>query len=271
MMQSRHNPDWPADLGPSWPELGWVPAPRYLLRRRRVLARLNALDRDRLLEIGCGAGALLHELAAMGFDGEGLDASAQAVEVAARIAATAVRPVAIHAAPQPGWGHRFGTLVAMEVLEHIEDDVGALAGWREWLQPGGALVLSVPAHVQSWSAADEWAGHVRRYDEADLRRVLVAAGYTLESIECYGFPLGNLLDVFSRRGYARAVIRRADGSPDRQANNDRSGVDRGAALRSFGLVSSLPGRAALAIAYLLQAMFSRTRFGTGFIVVARRT
>jgi SAM-dependent methyltransferase len=269
-MQSRRDPDWPADLGPSWPALGWVPAPRYLLRRRRVLARLRTFTRGRLLEIGCGAGALLHELTAMGFDAEGLEASAQALDVAARISAAAPRPLTIHGTPQPGWQQRFDTLVALEVLEHIDDDIGALAGWREWLQPGGALVLSVPAHVQSWSAADEWAGHVRRYDETDLRDALVGAGYRLEAIECYGFPLGNLLDVLSRRGYARGVIRRADGTPDRQANNDRSGVDRGAAMKSFGLVSSLPGRAALGVAYALQAMFARTRLGTGFVAVARR-
>ena len=45
--------------GISFPERGWVPAPRYLLRRDRVLRLLARLPVGRLLEIGCGSGALL--------------------------------------------------------------------------------------------------------------------------------------------------------------------------------------------------------------------
>lgn len=269
-MQKRENSTWSNVLGPSWPELGWVPAPRYLLRRNRILKQLGSLEQGRLLEIGCGAGALLYELAARGFESEGLDASEQAVDIASRIAATSRRRVAIHSAPAPEWNECFSSVVAMEVLEHIEDDIAALKIWRSWLRPGGALLLSVPAHTRRWSAADEWAGHVRRYDENDLRVCLTSAGFRLQSIECYGFPLGNILDVLSRRSYARGVIRHIDGTPDRKANNDRSGIDRGAALRQFGVLSSIGGRAALQVAYVLQAMFSRGQLGTGFIAVARR-
>lgn len=54
-------------FGPVAPELGWVPAPRYLLRRSRVLRLLATVERGRLLEIGCGAGVLCQEVARLGF------------------------------------------------------------------------------------------------------------------------------------------------------------------------------------------------------------
>ena len=43
------------------PEMGWVPPFRYLLRRSRILSLLRTVPRGALLEIGCGAGALLYK------------------------------------------------------------------------------------------------------------------------------------------------------------------------------------------------------------------
>ena len=57
-----------AFLGPAAPDLGWVPAPRYLMRRARIRALLEALDPGRLPEVGPGAGALLIEGARRGFE-----------------------------------------------------------------------------------------------------------------------------------------------------------------------------------------------------------
>src|SRR5688572_255286 len=64
------------------PELGWVPAPRYLLRRHRALNLLKGLPRGRVLEVGCGAGALLNDLAGLGYDCTALESSSEARRVA---------------------------------------------------------------------------------------------------------------------------------------------------------------------------------------------
>ena len=46
-------------LGPAAPDLGWVPAPRYLMRRARILRQLSTIPTGRLLEVGPGAGMIL--------------------------------------------------------------------------------------------------------------------------------------------------------------------------------------------------------------------
>lgn len=66
---------------------------------------------------------------------------------------------------------------AFDVLEHLEDDAGALQSWRQILEPGGWLVLTVPAYPLLWSRHDEANRHYRRYDATTLRVALVASGF----------------------------------------------------------------------------------------------
>src|SRR6185437_14764027 len=80
-----------ATLGPSAPEHGWVPAPRYLLRRAQILRELRTLQPCETLEIGPGAGMLLHELDARGFRCQALEMSEAARAVADTLAHEAGR------------------------------------------------------------------------------------------------------------------------------------------------------------------------------------
>ncbi len=257
-------------LGPAWPDLGWVPAPRYLMRRAMARPELLALRRGRLLEVGCGAGALLQECRAEGFSCTGLEASPEALALARDIDATTGAGVTLRGTPGEDWDGGFSTVVALEVLEHIEDDAAALAQWRRWMSDDGRLVLSVPAHRSRWGPADEWAGHVRRYDRGDLVDVLHRQGFSIDSIACYGFPVGNVLDAIGQRHYRRAVIRDAHGHADRAANNDRSGIDRKDVTRLHRVLSSLPSRLLLRAAFACQRWFARTDLGIGYLVVARK-
>jgi SAM-dependent methyltransferase len=261
-------------LGPAWPSLPWAPAPRYLLRRDRVLRHVVKLPPGRVLEAGCGVGALLHELGRMGHEAHGFETSTAALHLAARANAAEDEShrIFLHDTVGRDWRDSFDTMIAMEVLEHIEDDQAALAQWHGWLKPGGVMLLSVPAHMRRWSAADEWAGHVRRYERSDLEEKLSAAGFTVQTIECYGFPVGNILDRFSKRQYAARVLRREDGTPDRQANNDRSGIDRGPAImKAYRWLSSPVGKLALGLATATQGLFVKGDIGTGFVAVARKS
>lgn len=65
-------------LGPSFPDQGWVPAPRYLMRRARILEMARDLPAGRLLETGPGAGTLLIEFASDGYRCEALELSDEA-------------------------------------------------------------------------------------------------------------------------------------------------------------------------------------------------
>jgi SAM-dependent methyltransferase len=63
----------------------------------------------------------------------------------------------------------FDLAVAFDVLEHIEDDVKAVAELKRVLKPGGRFVFSVPANQALFSAHDRALGHFRRYSKSSTR------------------------------------------------------------------------------------------------------
>ena len=72
------------------------------------------------------------------------------------------------------------TVVAINVLEHLPDDVGALQALARLVRPGGRLVLWVPAHMALYGDFDRKVGHVRRYSPALLRQTARFAGLDVE-------------------------------------------------------------------------------------------
>ena len=75
-------------------------------------------------------------------------------------------------------GDPVSTIVAINVLEHIEDDAGALRALASMVEPGGRIVLWVPGYEQLYGDFDRAVGHVRRYTPRTLRSAIVAAGLT---------------------------------------------------------------------------------------------
>ncbi len=68
------------------------------------------------------------------------------------------------------------TVVAVNVLEHIEDDSATLRSMAQMVEPGGRIVLWVPGYMQLYGDFDRRVGHVRRYTPATLRAAIVGAG-----------------------------------------------------------------------------------------------
>lgn len=255
-------------FGPVAPELGWAPPIRYLLRRRRILRLLQHLPAGNLLEIGSGSGALLHELAEAGHDAIGLETSTQARSMAEAIAVAGRGNQRLVTSPAPSWAGHFHLVCAFDVLEHIADDGQALDEWLSWLRPGGRLCLSVPAHGHRWGAGDEWAGHYRRYDRHPLKALLRGRGLVIEHFECYGFPLANLTELLGNRTYRRLLANRNREYAKEEASS-LSGVDRGEYLQLFRKLDTVYGRVALRMAMAMQALTSRTDWGSGYLLLAR--
>jgi SAM-dependent methyltransferase len=253
--------------GPSLPEAGWVPAPSYLLRRRRILALLEDQKPGRYLEVGCGAGALLYDLQARGFECHALETSPDALALAHRLHAEHPQ-VQISDREQPDWPRAFDYLAAFEVLEHIKDDCAALEKWKGWLKPGGKLLLSVPAHKRKWNASDVWAGHYRRYERGQLLELLQHTGFEILHQESYGFPLANLIEPIRARHHGRQLAARSsDGG--KQARSHQSGINRSLEARLYPLQSSWFGVLAMRCAFGLQRLSLRSDLGTGYLVFAR--
>jgi len=136
-------------------------------------------DARSFLEIGCGTGFVLQAVARalphLALSGselfvDGLSVAAERVPHAQLFQMDAARVP---------FRERFDVIGAFDVLEHVEDDVGALAGFARALTPGGGVVLSVPQHAWLWSAQDEHAHHVRRYAAQELTQLLEIAGFEI--------------------------------------------------------------------------------------------
>jgi len=75
---------------------------------------------------------------------------------------------------------RLDTIVALNVVEHIEDDIGALATMRTMLAPGGRIVILVPALQSIYGEMDRELGHFRRYGRRNLGAAFAKAGFRVD-------------------------------------------------------------------------------------------
>ncbi len=82
----------------------------------------------------------------------------------------------------------YSSLVAFNVLEHIEDDLRALRAGHRLLVPGGVVVMFVPAFMFAMGRFDRTVGHYRRYTKRTLRAAYEAAGLEVEKIHYVNAP-----------------------------------------------------------------------------------
>jgi len=151
----------------------------WYVARRDILADYVARYADlpkgaKILEIGCGTG---HNLPMLGQFGE---VDAIEIDAAAREIATRRLGKPVGAAPLPELSGvergSYDMIAVLDVVEHIEDDVGALRAMAACLKPGGKILVTVPAHQWMWSAHDVVNHHKRRYSKRTLTGALRAAG-----------------------------------------------------------------------------------------------
>lgn len=71
-------------------------------------------------------------------------------------------------------------LTALDVLEHVEDDAGAIAEFARVLKPGGIAVITVPALQILWSDWDESLHHFRRYSRENFLRLVRTPPFSIE-------------------------------------------------------------------------------------------
>jgi len=82
-------------------------------------------------------------------------------------------------------GERFDTIICLNVLEHVDEDIRSLVEMRGLLTRGGRLVLLVPALPALYGTMDRALGHHRRYKHDALAELLRATGYTVAHIEYF--------------------------------------------------------------------------------------
>jgi SAM-dependent methyltransferase len=139
-----------------------------------VIARLGLPQRARILDAGCGSGRNMVELARRGTV-TGIELSETSVALARQRDAGEV--VAGSVLEMPFAEDSFDLAVSLDVIEHLEDDLGALRELRRTVAPGGSLLVTVPAYQWLWSGHDEINHHHRRYTRRSLQRVAEQAGW----------------------------------------------------------------------------------------------
>lgn len=148
----------------------------------------------RVLEVGYGHGLYTRMLSEVCPRVTGLDIVPVDPDVAAELPGNVSLVQGDITVPGLGKNYssdRFDAIVALNVLEHIEDDVAALSNLRATLSAGGVVVVLVPAHEALYGDLDRLAGHYRRYSGEQLRALLEAA--ELEVVQSRYFnPIGGL-------------------------------------------------------------------------------
>ncbi len=161
--------------------------------------RLDLHAGDRLLDIGCGFGRHSYEALRRGADVVSSDfALPELIEVDGLVSAMESEgelPDGVSSAScnsdvtqLPFPDDSFDRIIASEILEHIDDDVAALAELVRVLRPGGTLAATVPSHLPErvcWALSDEYhapkveGGHVRIYGRGELAHRMGDAGLTV--------------------------------------------------------------------------------------------
>jgi SAM-dependent methyltransferase len=146
--------------------------------RRRVLnqvvSRLGLPVSSRILDAGCGSGRNMVELARYG-KVTGIELSEVALATAREREVGEVVDGSVM--DMPFAEDSFDLAVCLDVIEHLEDDRGALRELRRVVVPGGMLLVTVPAYQWLWSSHDTVHHHYRRYRRSTLLRAAREAGW----------------------------------------------------------------------------------------------
>jgi SAM-dependent methyltransferase len=217
----------------------------------------------RVLEVGCGTGNVLRVLDRACRHGHvvGMDLFAEGLHYARRRTTVPLVQGDMHRAP---FSVPFDMIGLFDVLEHLPDDRRVLADLHGMLQPGGVLILSVPAHQSLWSYFDEAACHCRRYTLPELESKLREAGFTIEYATEFMsvlFPL-----VWSGRRIAALLNRNQSGQNAARKNVEMSQQE----LRIVPVVNELL-TAILRQEERLIAQRRRLPCGTSLLAIARKS
>ena len=159
----------------------------WCVARQRIVEdviqrRLRLPPGARVLDVGCGSGAVLEALSER-FEAYGTDTSPLAIDLSRRRGLT--NAFCCTLATFPLAALRFDLTTMLDVIEHVDDDLGVLREAYHYLKPGGWALVTVPAYQFLWGPHDLVNHHKRRYTRAGLRRVMQAAGFELRLLSYF--------------------------------------------------------------------------------------
>ncbi len=145
-----------------------------------------------ILEIGCGTGGNLSMLKKLG-QVSAMEMNEFSVNYASKNNSIPVKT---------GWlpdnipfTKKFDVICLFDVLEHIQNDQAALKAAIKMLNPGGIIMLTIPAHKWLFGSHDKMHNHYRRYSSKDLKKKIAVSGIKLIRLSHFNFLLFPVLMI----------------------------------------------------------------------------
>lgn len=243
-----------------------IRGPIHLFRERLIMRSIKDVlaPGATIVDAGCGSGSLALDLCRNGYKVQAVEQAAEFVERlercikeydqegVLRIYQGSVTALPLASSSADG-------LVCSEVLEHVLSanggDQAAVAEFHRVLKVGATCIASVPLNPKLWDHSDAWAGHVKRYTPDEFIELFQSAGFAVERVRYWGFPLGRLYHYF----FFAPWLQRTSGN----VSQDETSLSTQAAKNRFLVI--------LAVGLLrFDELFSRWPWGRGMILRARR-
>lgn len=157
----------------------WYVGRRAILEsflQRIVSSIRNPQSAIRILDVGCGTGGNLEMLEKFGA-AEGVDVSDDALEFCKSKGLTVHKGLA---EALPFEDESFDVVTALDVVEHLDDDVAGLEEMHRVTKTGGKTLIFVPAFMWLWGVQDDVSNHRIRYTKKQIVERLEKAGFELE-------------------------------------------------------------------------------------------
>ncbi len=261
-----------------------IPPPGTFCFYEAVTDMLNAARQNmgikainHFVEVGCGAGDLSALMLKRGYKGMGVDFSSSAITIAMQ---NLQSPIAdghyqllegdiMQQEHVEKYSKTFDLAMSIMVMEHVEDDLQFTKNLMKLTADGGLVMLAVPGRMDCWGIEDDTVGHLRRYENVDLQRVMENAGLKDVVVWSVAVPSANLLFKLGNFLVKRsAEVNKINTSMREQT--ELSGI------REIPFKTVFPSwcklilnRVTLYPLFILQRLFYRTNLGLTMLAVGR--
>jgi SAM-dependent methyltransferase len=151
----------------------WWHSGRLRIIETQLRLALSAKRKAQILNVGCGTGGTVQTLEAFG-QVDNVDVSDDAIKFMKKNGHKRVTKV--NGIKLPFGEKVYDVVGAFDVLEHIDNHVGALKEWKRVIKDDGAIIITVPAYQWLWTQHDVSLQHKRRYTKRILRETAIRAG-----------------------------------------------------------------------------------------------
>lgn len=183
----------------------------WYVGRRKIISSLLSLALKKqpqlIIDYGCGTGSNLELLKNFAPRTIGLDIAPQSIEYCRKRGLTDVHLIKNEADLKAHAPQGADLITLLDVLEHVEDDVGMLKTLGANLSPDGVLLITVPAYQFLWSNHDIALHHKRRYTLGNLKRKLNNAGFVPVKAT---YAISFMFPVIAFYRLANTVVRSTD-------------------------------------------------------------